>query len=277
MSEIYLKDLWSISKDEQKKYKINFHTWNGHNQPLDIFVSNPNEFHNWNTYAGNRRNFNRQYSLSVTQFYHESNNIWLFTGIYEYLEEPTNNNGTWRYKCKPSDKYKNFIGRLKLEVATKSGRQPKQNLETHYEKIIVTEILKEPYTGGVFPGYENICHSFSTLKHLWQISKNDWKVALENLQGIYLITDISNGKKYVGSAYGDARVWGRWNDYLLGEGHGGNKELKALLKKDSDHTKYFQFSLLEYWARDRERDSVIDRENYWKDVLCSRDYGYNDN
>jgi hypothetical protein len=30
---------------------------------------------------------------------------------------------------------------------------------------------------------------------------------LENVKGVYLIVDKSNGKMYVGSAYGDTGIW----------------------------------------------------------------------
>lgn len=43
---------------------------------------------------------------------------------------------------------------------------------------------------------------------------------------MYLITDSSNGKKYVGSATGENMIWGRWKDYIA-NGNGGNIELKS--------------------------------------------------
>jgi hypothetical protein len=39
--------------------------------------------------------------------------------------------------------------------------------------------------------------------------KADWKAALENVKGVYLIVDRSHGKMYVGSAYMVIRVFGR--------------------------------------------------------------------
>jgi hypothetical protein len=41
------------------------------------------------------------------------------------------------------------------------------------------------------------------------------------VQGIYLITDSSNGKQYVGKADGTERILGRWKNYAS-DGHGGN-------------------------------------------------------
>lgn len=38
----------------------------------------------------------------------------------------------------------------------------------------------------------------------------DWRAALSEVQGIYLIADSSNGKQYVGKADGGERILGRW-------------------------------------------------------------------
>ena len=52
-----------------------------------------------------------------------------------------------------------------------------------------------------------------------------WKAALSQWRGIYFIFDESDGKGYVGSAYGTENIVGRWLSYAAG-GHGGNKELR---------------------------------------------------
>jgi hypothetical protein len=83
-------------------------------------------------------------------------------------------------------------------------------LENTYESLTVFEILKEPFTGQVFPGYERINHKFAHLETIFKASKNDWKAAIESVKGVYLITDKSNNKRYVGSAYGDSGIWSRW-------------------------------------------------------------------
>ena len=37
------------------------------------------------------------------------------------------------------------------------------------------------------------------------------------------------------------------------------------------------FALLEIWSMRTSDDYVIERENYWKDVLLSREFGHNRN
>jgi hypothetical protein len=108
---------------------------------------------------------------------------------------------------------------------------------------------------------------------------SSFKAALENVKGVYLITDTSNGKRYVGSAYDGAGVWSRWECYA-GTGHGYTDELMQLIATSGlDHARQnFRFALLEYQSMRTDDNIVIEREQYWKRVLLSRgDYGYNKN
>ena len=91
-----------------------------------------------------------------------------------------------------------------------------------------------------------------------------------------MIVDKSNGKKYIGSAYGQFGIWSRWACYI-GTGHGWNDELTRLISKKSiDYArKNFKFSLLEYRSMNTDDKVIISRESYWKDILLSRRFGYN--
>jgi hypothetical protein len=55
------------------------------------------------------------------------------------------------------------------------------------------------------------------------------------------MTDISNGKIYVASAYGEHMILGRWKAYV-NNGHGGNFGLKALAFDDIKQISDTQFS-----------------------------------
>jgi hypothetical protein len=72
----------------------------------------------------------------------------------------------------------------------------------------------------------------------------------------------SDGKAYVGSAYGDGNLLGRWLTYAA-SGHGGN----SLLKRDP---KNFQFTILQRVSPDMEADEVIKLESTWKERLHTR-------
>jgi hypothetical protein len=93
---------------------------------------------------------------------------------------------------------------------------------------------------------------------------------------VYLIVDKSNGKMYVGSAYGDSGTWSRWACYI-GTGHGWNDQLTKLiaLKGIKYAREHFQFSILEFRSMRTDDQAIIDREQYWKRVLRSCEFGYN--
>ena len=64
-------------------------------------------------------------------------------------------------------------------------------------------------------------------------------------------------------------------------GHGGNDELKKLIKKEGfDYAKEnFTLSLLEYRSMKVDDQVIKDRESYWKKVFLSSigNFGYNKN
>ncbi len=120
-----------------------------------------------------------------------------------------------------------LIGRLKIHFKRES-RNDSIKLENVYSKMVVSELLREPYSGEQFPGYDNINHDFGFLETAFRSGRPDWKLMLENVKGVYLIVDKSNGKKYVGSAYGAFGIWRRWGCYI-GTGHGWNDELTKLI------------------------------------------------
>lgn len=92
-----------------------------------------------------------------------------------------------------------------------------------------------------------------------------------------LITDTHTGKLYVGSATGEEGIWARWSSYVA-TGHGGNKDLRKLLKAEgSDYVRHFQYAILEIADNHTSVEDVLHREDHWKRVLMSREHGYNAN
>ena len=111
-----------------------------------------------------------------------------------------------------------------------------------------------------------------------ETQKPDWKAALETTQGIYMIADTVSGKRYVGAAYGSNGIWSRWRDYVHSQLHGGNTELRNVIKKAENYARMnFRFTMLEAINLKVEEDIVIRREQHWKTVLLTQDskYGYN--
>lgn len=123
-----------------------------------------------------------------------------------------------------------------------------------------------------FVSYDNVQISYQDLATLSnnKSANIDWVNALSAVNGVYLIKDNSTGKLYVGSAYGEAGIWGRWMTYTL-NGHGGNVDLVSL------DPQFFEFSILEIVSGTTSESEVIHRENRWKEKLGSRKFGLNQN
>ncbi len=212
----------------------------------------------------------------MIDFYPETDR-WLFGGTYRVISRE-NVNHSPSYKIDLVDEGRPLIGRLKIALK-RPARAKAVNLENHYSDLVVAEILPAPYTGEAFCGYDQIDIGFSELESVFVIQRPDWKAALENAKGIYLITDTSNGKRYVGSAYGVTGIWSRWSCYVQ-TGHGYNDELTKLIAMSGIEyaRKHFRFALLEHRTMKTDDDVIIEREQYWKAVLLTRgDYGYNNN
>jgi hypothetical protein len=260
---IPLADVLRIENLED--YKVHFAKWNGQNQPLDVFTKDRQEWQGWQEYRPTRDEFNRPLIFALASFYHEPS-TWFFGGIYKVLKRYSD-----RYQVQLSDIGEGFIGPLKLR-SPYNFRAVRVNMEEQYKLFEVAEILREPYTGRPFPGYEDIDISFEEIENLVRFNRIDWKAALESVKGVYLITDTKTGKRYVGSAYGQEGVWARWSCYA-DTGHGGNVALRALGVKSQDLTYYrafFRLALLEHRPFRTSDELILQRENFWKQLLLTR-------
>lgn len=265
-----------LAIENPRRFKVHLASWNGHDQPLDVFVRDRQEWDMWNSWRSGKNEFNRDYIFSLIDFYPEPG-IWLFAGIYEVLER-NDENFSHSYKVRITDYGEPLVGRLKVHFQ-RPGRIRSLKLENYFDDMAVSELLKEPYTGERFPGYENINHDFPALETVFAMHRPDWKGALQNVKGVYCIFDKSNGRKYVGSAYGDTGIWARWAAYI-GTGHGWNDELTRIIGEEGiDYARQnFRMTLLEYRPARTDDRVIIERESFWKEALLSRGkHGYNKN
>lgn len=97
-----------------------------------------------------------------------------------------------------------------------------------------------------------------------------WKARLEQWRGIYLITDQTKGGRYVGSAYGETNILGRWQAHTAGKS-GVTVELAKLNPNN------FRFSILELVSPTAHMDLVMKLEASWKHRLHTREWGLNRN
>jgi hypothetical protein len=259
---------------DPKAYKVHAARWNGTDQPLDVFVRDRDEWISWNSWRSVKDEFNRDFILSLVHFYPERDS-WLFGGIFRVLERV--GTGDWGYRVEICDRGKELVGRLKLIGSVSRGRS--FLLPTIEERLTVSEILKEPYGGLAFPGYQNTSLDFASLEAIFRNERADWKTALQHVKGVYVIADKSNGRKYVGSAYGDTGIWSRWHEYIA-TGHGWNKELVGLAPTTGPEyaRSNFRMTLIECWPFQTVDTIIRAREGFWKEALLTRGaHGYNAN
>ncbi|MCD6093023.1 MAG: GIY-YIG nuclease family protein [Candidatus Aenigmarchaeota archaeon] len=265
-----LLDVMSIQKEDLHKYKLHL-AINPKNKKEPLYELFKGTFKSWQEWQ-NKKNFERDYILSLIYYGRDE---WIFGGIYK-RKDVKRVKDHFEYDTELLDFRKDLIGRLIIHFP-RPGRQSYLNLERWVNELKVVEILRKPYTVKEFPGYENVLIDFDLLKTIIEREEPSWKTALSSVKGVYIITNKDNGKFYIGSAYGEDSFWSRWALYAK-NGHGGNKELKNIIdKKGLKYASNFQFSILEVRSNITDDEEIIKRESHWKNVLKSREFGYNEN
>ncbi|MBD5144970.1 MAG: GIY-YIG nuclease family protein [Ruminococcus sp.] len=144
----------------------------------------------------------------------------------------------------------------------------------------IIEILKEQQRNiESFTSYENVKLTFDKLSEIVLMPSvyADWINALSAINAIYVITNTADGKLYVGSSYGwTDGLLGRWSNYAKTK-HGGNERLKDVLKENPQLYKKFQYSILQLLPKSITQEMAVAAETKWKEKLCTRKHGYNDN
>lgn len=197
-------------------------------------------------------------------------NLWLLFHVGKVTKDLHNFDGIG-YEYENLAEYQKYCGRLIIRYKNQA-----QTMIRRAESVIhdceVAQILPDRFDNDVFPGYDNVNVSWQELARV--VKKESWRTALQNQKGVYLIVDQSNGKMYVGSAYGEDMLLGRWLSYIK-NGHGGNVEIKSL---EFDHIKEnFRYSILDIFKATVDDNVVLSRESWWKSVLQTRNHGYNRN
>ena len=209
------------------------------------------------------------------------NEDWLFLGAFEKHDPTIKKAGHEFYNLKKIPRFENFAERLVIRYKKHQGdKQAKLKIEM-IESLEVLEILPQIYINRYmpFPGYKNFKIEFRELAEIINNNVGNWRELLSKIQCIYAITDKKEKKIYVGSTYGKNGVWQRWSCYVETNGHGGDKQLKAIIEKDQNYAyENFIFSILEYFY-ETDKDLIIKREVEWKELLQARDLdlGYNEN
>lgn len=283
---IKLNEILNLKPDEYADWTICLN--NANNEGVYSFEQNKTrlmEHISWHKTAGSKTSFRSIWTKYCLQFIRLDKDSkydqWLFLGAFEVDGIITYENGHQIYNLKPIDRFQNFAERLIIQYQKIQGPKQAKISTSLIETIDVVRILEKPYikVDRKFEGYDHVSIPFKELKDIINSNVDNWRELLWNVNCVYLITDTSNGKLYVGSTYGRDGIWQRWSTYVATNGTGGNKELVQLIKGDPDYAiKYFQFSILEVFLnQDSNNEQIREREIYWKNVLDSKNHGYNDN
>ncbi|MBW4008497.1 GIY-YIG nuclease family protein [Moraxella osloensis] len=259
-----------------KNSKLHFAITNGKENPLDVYYQG--DFQEWQRQQL-KRNFDRKYVVSFIAM--PTPNLWLFAGVH-LSDIPTQREDCIYYPLVEIQETKELDGRLiisfdKKNVDNKFVRQSYLLTENWVEKLNVAEVLAQALDFAKFPSFKSVHISFSQLKTIVKKSLSDWQSALSSVAGVYLIADKSSGKLYVGSATGEGGIWQRWAEYATNL-HGNNRQLIELKRQFGDVPfENFYFSILEIADTHSSENEILVRESHWKNVLLTRQFGYNDN
>lgn len=271
MNSIKFNDILKLENLNNIKIRFNL-MFGGNWNPIEMFKNNEMD----TILRGHYWNYNKMKSYKEGQVtvgfirIKKNENLWLLFHIGKITKDLNIQNGIG-YEYETLNEYEKYFGRIIVRFKNKS-----QNMVRKATSVLddceIAQILPDVFDNDIFPGYDKVNISWSELSRV--ITKDNWKTALRNQKGVYLITDTSNGKMYIGSAYGDEMILNRWKSYAK-IGNGGNKELKNLT---FDHIKeHFRFSILDIFKSTTESEIIIERESWWKEALLSRKFGYNAN
>ena len=237
----------------------------------------------WKTKHPNNNLNHADYLLAFAQYYPYGPEYFIFGGLYKIKKIEPEVFDEVGYELTLMDDYKEYRKRLIVKLKKTIGRDLYNRLYKNIQDTLEPEVYEiAPNTKlGHFPGYQNVTLSHPQMQQIILRNEPSWKQALMNVKGVYVITDLSNGKLYIGSASGNTDgIWQRWSDYANIENlTGGNKLLNEIkLDKGKDYIiNNFQYSILEIFDTKTKVDTIINRENYWKNVFCTRKHGMNFN
>lgn len=175
------------------------------------------------------------------------------------------------YELEKCPGYEDLEGRIILEWGKAAISWHQRRLDKE-----IVEILASGDALDAFEDYLEFVITHEELVHLFKHPRanREWRSRLQAVAGVYLILDSKQGNQYIGSAYGEDGIWGRWKSYAA-NGHGGNTLLRPLVDSGSDYPAAFRYSLLQVLPRTLTKNEVIRWEALYKEKLGSRAFGLN--
>lgn len=275
MADLYLKDLLNLSIEEANRSKIALNMQWGGRWHRDRYFENGDVEYSYSPFYGKSHNFRvGEICFGFVQL--ENRNHWLLVTVGEITSVPDSGSCSRR----EIERFRGYIGKLVVEI-NKGNTYSRYVfwLSKFLDEAKVVEILPRPYEPISFKGYDEVVLSYRDLQNILKMEKyEDYRKVLSAVKGVYVLADKKTGKLYIGSAYGEYGLAQRWNCYLDTK-TGGNQGLTDLYhqKGESYFLDNFQFALLEFFGSNTDDSKIISRETHWKNVLLSKDFGYNKN
>lgn len=282
------EDFFKVDEPQKTKVKFNMNAGDRNKPALDFLMQgeeNPNwiEMNAWKAKQPNNNLNKANYLLSFAQYYPYGSNYYIFGGMYEVEKIIPEVFGQVGYKLKLMENFADYRKRLIIRLERPIGRDIYNKPYSNVQKDFNPEIYELTPSAklGTFPGYNNILLTHKELQIIFNMEAPEWKLSLSCVKGIYCITDTSNGELYIGSASGDSEgIWQRWSSYANVKNlTGGNKAFEELKNNGKDGKKHiidnFTYSILEIFDMRTKREEIIHREEYWKKVFKTVQYGMN--
>ena len=225
-----------------------------------------------------------EYLLSFAQYYPYGPQYFIFGGLFKVATQTPPVFGGPGYVLNPLPQHSSYVKRLIIKLAKPIGRdiylRRYDGLQSSTLSPEIYELAPDTKLGA-FSGYQNVRLTHRELQRIIANDEPNWKDALSSVKGVYVISDLSDGRLYVGSASSEANgLWQRWASYAhLQDLTGHNKELERLKEDlgDAHIIDNFQYSILEIFDPKTRDATILQRESFWKKALDTRLHGMNHN
>jgi hypothetical protein len=231
----------------------------------------------WKKENSNHKLEKYDYLITFAQYYYYGDEFFLFGGIYKVekiFPEKFNDVG---YNLTLLDDFKEYRKRLIIKIKKKVGRTYNR-IYNNIDNDLIPEVYEISPSMNLkqFNGYQNVSLTYTELQYIINNTEPSWKLALSSVKAVYVITDTSNGELYIGSAYGTGGLLNRWNEYINNL-TGGNKKFEELVAVNGKEyiQNNFKYSILEIFDTKTKDEYIVERENYWKNVFETRNFGMN--
>lgn len=266
-NKIILDDILKI--EQKGNVKVRFTVRDGERDAIKIYETNKEKV---NTEMLFNKTTKELFKVGETVIHliRISDDLWLLGTIKKITNNLKVNRGV-NYEGREVSQYKKFFNRIIVKFHKQSAVVYKY--KTIKDELEIYELSNSKYVSREFPGYDKVINiPFKEMKELINSKNTSWCNALKCQKGIYLLKDGKTGKMYVGAAYNKNMLLGRWTEYI-NTGDGGNKNLKKLSYNYIEEN--FTFSIIENYNPNIPDDFILEREQYWMDMLLTRKHGYN--